>query len=313
MTDTVAVTGAAGYVGGRLVAHLRATGSRVVAVVRRPVPWLPDAVVVDGATEPTRAIEGCNALVHLAGANEVVAGRDPEGSTAATVAAARSAAAAAVDAGVERIVHLSTVHVYGASIGDLAGAPLTEDVVARPVHPYAEARLRSEDVFASCGVPTTVLRLTNAVGPPVDPRVERWTLVANELCRAAATGGPMILRSSGQQWRDFVDLTEAVRVIGEASRGAVPAGRYNLGSGRSRTVRDLADTIAAVAEDVIGVRPAVEAPPPDGPSPPRLDVDVSRLARHVPPPAPGIEGALRGLIAQCATASSTPGGSWGHG
>lgn len=67
----VAVSGATGLIGGALVARLRADGDTVVRLVRDAsraaagdVVWNPDAGTIDG-----KALEGIDAVVHLAGEN----------------------------------------------------------------------------------------------------------------------------------------------------------------------------------------------------------------------------------------------------
>lgn len=301
MTTGVAVTGAGGYVGGRACAALAAAGVSVRPMVRTPVPWVDALHVVDLAAEPVEriaeAFEGLDSVVHLAGSSEVAAARDSDGSIANTVAATRRVAEAARLAGASRLVLLSTIHVYGSSTD---GGVVTEDVLPQPRHPYSIARLAGEHVAASVpDIDLVVLRLTNSVGPPIHLDVDRWTLVANELCAQAAGGGPLVLRSSGQQWRDFVDLSEVVRVIASAATGSVPAGTYNLGSGRARTVRSVADRIAVLATETLGREVRVEAPPHEGPAPEAVRVDVSRLAGHVAPPHDEIDDALRATIELC--------------
>lgn len=305
---TVAVTGAGGYVGGRVCAALASSGSEVRSLVRSPVPWVRDPRPVDLATTDIERIAdeftAIDAVVHLAGSSEVAAARDPDGTIANTVAATRRVTEAARVAGVPRVVLLSTIHVYGAS---LHGGVVTEDVIPHPRHPYAIARLAGEHVAASVpGVDLVVLRLTNSVGPPVHRDVDRWTLVANELCAQAASGGPLVLRSSGHQWRDFVDLSEVVRVIEAAVGGSVPPGTYNLGAGQSRTVRSVADRIAELASEILDRDVRVEAPAHEGPEPAPVQVDVGRLAAHVLPPNPDIDAALRATIELCL--AGPPGG-----
>ena len=305
----VAVTGAGGYVGGRLVQHLRAGGHRVRPFARTAVPWLADASLLDLATadgsEIARLLEGCEAVVHLAGRSEVACIRDPDASVAETVAATRRLAAGATDAGLRRFVYLSTVHVYGAALDRLD--VVDEGVIPEPRHPYAVARLASEHLAAATGPEeVVVLRLTNSVGAPVDRRVDRWTLVANDLCAQASQGGPLVLRSSGRQWRDFIDLGAACESIAEAAVGRVPPGTYNLGSGTPRTVLDLAELVADVAAET-GRRPAVAAPAHEGPLPRPVRVDIAHLAAHAPPPAVPLSSSVRELLAVCAAARSAGG------
>jgi UDP-glucose 4-epimerase len=262
-------------------------GERPVrALVRKRVDYLPpdSQVEVDLAGDPrhelVEAFAGASAVVHLAGHNEVVSAAEPDRALGETVVLSRHVADAARAAGVPRLVYVSTVHVYGARM--LPGAVLTEEVPAEPRSTYAVARLASEHLIAEAGagdVDVVVLRLTNAVGAPVDAAVDRWSLVALDLCREAARRGTLTLRTPGLQWRDFVDLGGVCRVlVGCAGPNAPAPGTYNLGSGRPTTVRALAELIRQRFEVRTGRAPELVAPAADGPAPAPYVVDVERLA-----------------------------------
>jgi UDP-glucose 4-epimerase len=211
--------------------------------------------------------------VHLAGANEVAAADDPAGSTAATVLAAERIAAS----GAPRIIYLSTIHVYGAGLSE--GAVISEASTVAPAHPYAAARLACEHVFAQSGVPTLIFRLTNGVGAPSRPDVQRWSLVANELCREGALSGQLTLRTSGVQWRDFVALSDVESIVRKlVDPAAFLPGLCNLGSGHSVTVRNLAHMIQDSFEAQSLPRPELHAPEPPAEIPGPYRVDVSHLA-----------------------------------
>ncbi len=228
----VLVTGAGGYVGGRLVRALEAGDQDVHALVREPTPWLDvSETVCDLCTvEPELLAGACrdvDVIVHLAGENEVVAVREPAGALSSTVVATERLAEAACAAGVRRLVYLSTVHVYGARIEP--GVTLTEDLRPEPRSAYAISRLACEHVaarLAAGGYELVILRLTNSVGAPLDARVDRWSLVANDLARQGARNGRLSLRSSGVQWRDFVGLGDVCAAILAACRR--PAGARHL-------------------------------------------------------------------------------------
>lgn len=275
----IAVTGAGGYLGGRIVRRLVAEGEFVRAIVRRPLPWL-DQLGVEQVVGDGSELEGARAVIHLAAPNEVTAAAKPGSTTAEAITTAALVAAAAVEVGLERVVLASTVHVYGARIVD--GARLTEDLRCEPRHPYAVARLAAEHLMATMldGSDTdlVVLRITNGVGAPADPSVDRWTLLVNDLARSAATDGRIELRSPGLQWRDFIPVCDVCSVVtAVCTSSAVPAGTYNLGSGRSRTVREVADLVADAVFERLGTRPAITGPSATGPAPGPYVVDVSRL------------------------------------
>lgn len=283
------VTGAAGYVGGRLITTLREVGQDVHAVVREPAPRLdvPQTVcdlVVDPVGLLASACEGAEVIVHLAGENEVVAAREPAAALAATVLATERLVEAAAQTGVKRLVYVSTVHVYGARIRE--GATLTEDMRPEPRSSYAIARLASEHLAAMLTAASSelvVLRLTNAVGAPAHPKVDRWTLVANDLCRQGARMGRLELRSSGVQWRDFIALSDVGAILTAASRidePVVPPGTYNMGSGTPVTIRTLAEMIQDAFERCSGRRPELHAPEPGPERPAPYRVCVQRAAEH---------------------------------
>lgn len=279
------VTGASGYVGGRCVHDALAAGLEVRSVTRREAPWLPGEVRTVGSLEgdAEEAIEGADAVVHLAGPNEVVSTADPDRATARTVAAARAVAEACARQGVRRIVYLSTVHVYGAALSP--GALVDETTLPDPRHPYAAARLAAEHTIAGAAGRTevVVLRVTNAVGAAMDPRIDRWSLLVNDLCRQAVGDGHLRLRSTGHQWRDFVALADVSRSVLAAAGTGLEPGTYNLGSGRSTTVLEVAGMVAGAAEQAGLPRPPVTPGtegPREVPEPFRLSVERLRRAGH---------------------------------
>ncbi|MHB1536517.1 MAG: NAD-dependent epimerase/dehydratase family protein [Acidimicrobiales bacterium] len=289
---TALVTGAGGYVGGRLCRELAAHDVKVRALVHEHRDWLDPAeqIVGDLFLEPDLARDaavGADVVFHLAGANEVKAELDPDAALAETIVAARRVAACTT----ARTVYLSTVHVYGAALQP--GAQVTEDTPLQPRHPYAIARLAGEHLFASLAAEPVLIRLTNAVGAPVEPRVDRWSLVANELCREAATVGTMTLRSDGSQWRDFVALSDVVTVLAELARpGRLRPGTYNLGYGRCHTVRTLAELVAEAFVALGRPRPTLVAPAPAAESVAPYQIRVDRLRASIPCPATSLAEAI---------------------
>lgn len=286
----VLVTGAGGYVGGRAVDALLAEGWDVHALVREPAAHLPvEQTIADLADDAMTdalagACAGAQTVVHLAGENEVLAAREPAAALSATVVATERLVEAAADAGVKRLVYMSTVHVYGARITE--GATLTEDLRPEPRSSYAISRLASEHLaamLAASGSDLVVLRLTNSVGAPPHPSVDRWTLVANDLCRQGALSGRLELRSSGVQWRDFVALSDVCATIAAVARTedpVLPAGTYNLGSGQATTVRELAGLVQDAFERCSGKRPELHAPDPGPQRPQPYHVSVERAAAY---------------------------------
>jgi nucleoside-diphosphate-sugar epimerase len=160
----VFVTGAGGFIGARLVEILHCAGGwQVVAGVRR---WSTAARVarfpveleqcdIRNAEQVMRALRGVTHLVHCA-----VTGDD----RVTIVDGTRVLMESALRAGVKKVVHLSTVDVYGRPHGDV-----TED---RPFGPtgrlYGDSKIEAEQAvqgLVARGLPVTILRPTLVHGP----------------------------------------------------------------------------------------------------------------------------------------------------
>jgi nucleoside-diphosphate-sugar epimerase len=114
------VTGATGFLGGRLAAKLRARGDEVVALVRRDVEL--DAELVRGDLSDQAALvaamRGCDAVFHCAAQYKVgIRARERTAMYEANVGGTEHVLDAARDAGVERTVYVSTVNVFGNTRG----------------------------------------------------------------------------------------------------------------------------------------------------------------------------------------------------
>lgn len=169
MRGRIAVTGAGGFIGRHLVTTLAAHGMVVAAISRREptsaagVTWLP-APELDRQTDWGPLLDGCDALVHLAG----VAHRrviDPSAYAAelqrVNVETTAGLYIAARRAGVRRLVFMSSLAaVTSRSVGRVdASTP------PRPTGPYGRSKLAAEkalvDLGRDGGPAVTVLR------PPV--------------------------------------------------------------------------------------------------------------------------------------------------
>src|SRR3954463_807675 len=139
------VTGATGYVGGRLVPRLLAAGHQVTCLTRsaqrlRDVPWAADVRIVEGDvtdadTLDLRAVDVVYYLVHALGRGDFE-DLDRAGAINVATAARRD--------GVARIVYL------GGPVGDESA--------------HLRSRAEVADILLASGVPTVVLRAAVIIG-----------------------------------------------------------------------------------------------------------------------------------------------------
>ena len=148
MSPAVLITGANGFVGRHLQQTLADLGIAYRAAVRRQTsPVDPREFVVSDVgpgTDWNAALEGVNAVVHLAARAHIVkeTARDPlvefmRVNAEGTLRLAH----AAVAAGVRRIIYLSSIGVLGNESGD---SPFTNASPPNPHNAYAESKLAGE-------------------------------------------------------------------------------------------------------------------------------------------------------------------------
>lgn len=284
----VLIPGGTGYVGGRLAEFLHEAGWKVRVASRRTRVWpgrAGSSIEVVGCdwrdrAERKRALAGCHAMVMLAAANELEAARDPVAAADATATQCLAWLQDGREAHLSRFLYMSTIHVYGPATGEL----IREKTRPQPMHPYGETHLAAEVFVEAAGkrgdVPTTIFRLSNAFGTPVDPAVDRWTLLVNDLARQAVVTGRLVLRSDGLQARDFIPLEAVCRASRWALETPAPGPLYNVGSGQSVTVFEMASLVAARCTVLFGWTPPVVRPEPAaGAAAGRYLLDVSAITR----------------------------------
>lgn len=280
---SILVTGARGYLGGRICRAIAATpGCLVVGASRRSAPppgWQGGRFVrLDLSAGPAviaTALAGIDTLVHLASPGRAAIEADPLGALDATTRASVAVLEGAVAAGVRRFIDMSTAHVYGTP---LAGR-IDERSVPRPADPYAITHRAAEDFVLAAHragrIDGVVLRLSNAIGAPAWSDITQWGLIGNDLCRQAVTGGVLRLRS-GEPWRDFItvaDVASAVVHMHNLPRAALGDGLFNLGGAMPLRVIDVADRVADRTAALFGRRPDIVCPPGEPASPLEYKID----------------------------------------
>lgn len=285
--NEVLITGARGYIGGRLVEHLARADFSVRAGSRRPPAALASGGSIgnikmdfDSPKSISAAVRGCNAIVHLASLNEIDSALDPEAATLVNTIYTQRLARMAAEAHVQRFIYFSTVHVYGSP---LAGR-LTERSSTDPVHPYSISHKSAEDYLrfmaGKSNMRVAILRLTNSYGYPATKDINRWTLVANDAARQLAETGKVVLKTPGTQPRDFIalsDVCNAVEFFLKRRSQESNCELFNLGAGRSLSIFEFVSRICHVYSHITGQIPPIERPGTTLAAMPEFLVDIRKL------------------------------------
>lgn len=164
----VLVTGGAGFLGINLIRYLLERGYEISSLDFAPFDYA-DALPrirefrgdIRNLSAVREAISGCRLVVHCAAALPLYTKQDI---LTTDIDGTRNVMQAALDAGVDRAVHISSTAVYG--IPD--HHPLLEDDRQYGVGPYGEAKVRAEQVcleFRAKGLCIPIIRPKSFIGP----------------------------------------------------------------------------------------------------------------------------------------------------
>lgn len=172
--DITLVTGATGFFGGNLARALCERGSRVRVLVRRGRPLALagfDYQVVEGDLADPRAVEralaGCRRVYHAAASVTFWCRtpRDRDAVRRVNVEGTRSLLQAAAAAGVERVVHVSTVDAIGLPPPGQVANEETNWPPGRIDNIYAATKREAEAVALGASVDTVVVNPAFMLGP----------------------------------------------------------------------------------------------------------------------------------------------------
>lgn len=246
------VTGGAGFLGRHLVSALSARGDQVLVV---DTASYPPGVAVDHVRADVRDRDAMfeissnfrpQAVFHLAAqADPRRAYADPALDLDVNAAGTLTTALAALSAGTERFVFVST---GGAMYGDPAAdrLPVGEDYPPAPVSPYGLSKYCAELYLGllgrTRGLSYSIVRPGNIYGPGQDASSEVG-VVTIFLDRMLAGRVPQ-LRGRGLPTRDYVYVHDVVAAIMLAAERGAPR-PYNVGSGRQTSVRQIFDELSS--------------------------------------------------------------------
>lgn len=225
--DKVLVTGGAGFIGSNLCEYLLAHNYEVVCLdnfatgkIENLLPLLnqyPDAfklIVGDirNLSDCQKAVKGVDYVLHEAALGSVPRSiKDPATTNAVNIGGCLNMLIAARDAGVKRFMYAASSSTYG----DSQSLPKVEDVIGRPLSPYAVTKYVNElyaDVFArTYGMECIGLRYFNVFGRRQDPFGAYAAVIPLFVKKLMAHESPVI-NGDGEYSRDFTYIDNVIQM-----------------------------------------------------------------------------------------------------
>ncbi|PZS37883.1 MAG: UDP-glucose 4-epimerase [Pseudonocardiales bacterium] len=256
------VTGGAGFIGSNIVDGLVRSGAEVLVLddlSRGSRLYLCAAVAAGARLERIDIRDGAavlttvtgfapDVLFHLAAQIDVrVSMARPAYDAAVNVVGSVNVFAAAVAAGVRRVVNTST---GGAIYGDTTVVPTPETEPARPLSAYGLSKRTVEEYGAwfrsAHDLDVVTLRYGNVYGPRQDPTGDAGVVAL--FCDRVLGGARPTVFGDGTQTRDYVFVDDVVAAnLAAAAAPVLRHDRYNIGTGLEVSVLELVGAVATAA------------------------------------------------------------------
>ncbi|MDO8682980.1 MAG: SDR family NAD(P)-dependent oxidoreductase [Armatimonadota bacterium] len=255
------VTGGAGFIGGHLAHALVAEGIDVTVIDNLLMGKLEnvpqEAEFVEGDVRDLdlmrKLVSEVDIIFHEAAIVSIRTVGDFYNDAQTNVMGTITLLEACKGSPVKKFMLASSMAVYG----DLPpGKTMTEDYPTEPVSPYGIAKLASEKyLFNVCrilGIDGVALRYFNTYG--IRQTFTPYVGVITIFIRKLLAGEPITIFGTGEQTRDYVSVRDIIQANLLAMKQDVGGQVFNVASGVSRTVNEIAELI--VKELAPGTRPA---------------------------------------------------------
>ena len=240
------VTGATGFVGRHLVAHLTSLGDEVIITDR--ASGGPDITNAQAVHQYVQQNEP-EVIYHLAGQSDVHRSwSNPVESYRANVEGAANVLAAAHAAHVRRVVAVLSADAYGRV--EPEDLPIDEDTPFQPLSPYAASKAAAEYVCIQAhlgsGVDVIRARPFTHIGPGQSPRFVAAAL-ASRIAEAERDGTDSITVGRLDTRRDFTDVRDIVKAYRLLSTHGEAGAAYNICCGVDVSIDDIAQQLVTLA------------------------------------------------------------------
>lgn len=254
---SILITGGAGFIGSNLVEHFLNRGAKKVRVLDNfatglrknlePYHQNPAFELIKG---DIRNIEDCNKamvgidyVLHQAALGSVPRSiKDPITTNDVNISGFLNILVAARDANVKRLVYAASSSTYG----DSATLPKVEDVIGKPLSPYAITKYVNElyaDIFSKTyGLECIGLRYFNVFGRRQDPNGAYAAVIPKFVMQLMNNESPVV-NGDGNYSRDFTYIDNVIQMneLAMLADGAAINTVYNTAFGEKTSLNQLID------------------------------------------------------------------------
>ena len=224
-TTTILITGGAGFIGSNLCEYFLSKAYKVICLDNFATGHRhnlkdcinhPNFSLIEGdirnASDCNAAVKGVDYVLHQAALGSVPRSiNDPVTTNDVNVAGFLNMLVAAREAKVKRFIYAASSSTYGDSVG----LPKVEDVIGKPLSPYAITKYVNElyaEIFSKTyGLETIGLRYFNVFGRKQDPQGAYAAVIPKFVMQLMQHESPVI-NGDGNYSRDFTYIDNVIQM-----------------------------------------------------------------------------------------------------
>lgn len=255
--NTILITGGAGFIGSNLCEYFLSMGYQVICLDNfatghrhniKDFISNPNFRLIEGdirnLSDCQNAVQGVDYVLHQAALGSVPRSiKDPITTNEVNVSGFLNMLVASRDAKVKRFVYAASSSTYG----DSQGLPKVEDVIGKPLSPYAITKYVNElyaDIFSrTYGLETIGLRYFNVFGRKQDPKGAYAAVIPKFVMQLMKLESPLI-NGDGNYSRDFTYIDNVIQMNELAMRTQNPEAIntiFNTAYGERNTLNNLVE------------------------------------------------------------------------
>ena len=272
--NTILITGGAGFIGSNLCEYFLESGYKVICLDNFSTGHRynleafithPDFKLIEGdirnISDCQLAVEGVDYVLHQAALGSVPRSiNDPVTTNDVNVSGFLNMLVAARDANVKRFVYAASSSTYG----DSEGLPKVEEVIGKPLSPYAITKYVNElyaEIFSKTyGLETIGLRYFNVFGRKQDPKGAYAAVIPKFVTQLMNHESPVI-NGDGNYSRDFTYIDNVIQMNKLAISTTNPLAIntvYNVAYGERTNLKELItllrEYLSEFDEDILNVQ-----------------------------------------------------------
>jgi UDP-glucose 4-epimerase len=246
----ILVTGGAGFIGGYLVDFLldnhhkvtiydnlsNSSKSTLNSLTKKGAQFIKGDIL--DYSNLIKSSKGFDLAIHLAAKIDVVESvLHPKKVKDVNVNGTVNVLKCCIENNIKKIIFSSSAAVYGDS-----DVTVTENTKASPLSPYGASKLSAENQIkkmAKNNLEYVILRLFNIYGKRQNIQ---YAGVITKFADNISRDSPLVIYGDGKQTRDFVSISDVIDAFDCAIK-TNSSGTYNIASGRSVSINELAKMI----------------------------------------------------------------------